>query len=739
MKIKDPILSNVALGLMAALVLAGIQTPAQAASSAVTYDGRSLMIYGTRTLLISGAIHYPRSTPDMWPRLLKESKAAGLNCIETYVFWEGHERQEGKYDFSERFNLPLFLDLCKQNDLYVILRVGPYICAEWNYGGMPWWMAGKPGLVTRTWNKPYMDAMQRWVLELGRQVADRQIDRGGPIILVQMENEYKNVASRYGQDGQKYLAWAEQLGRHAGFTVPMIMCEGASPSSIETLNGKSVWKRIEGLHQRRPNQPALWTENWVAWYDDWGDKHHTRDVGEVAAEIVRFFAAGGAGMNYYMWHGGTNFGRTAMYLGTTSYDYDAPLDEYGLPTLNLQRLKLLHACLRQNQGILLEGNRSPVEPIKEGNKQVAKVQTVTSADGELAFVFSSVDESRKVNVRGVSLALAPKEAVVLRKADGTFKVAYRTGEQPQVKPQLTFVPAEIDLHWSALAEPLPTGAAGDARFQPVTLPHNMLPQTRDETDYGWYRAMLNTEKAGQVTLAARVSDRLSVWVNGRFVGTVPDRLAENRKLSGPYAPNENDPPKFALRLTVPLNAGKNELLLLVSTLGMIKGDWMLDLPMSEERQGLLSLVHLDGRPIDQPWSFAAGMEGERRRWYTPEEALAAAWKPLEKPSPLSWYRSSFKLSPAQIAGDPWMLDADGLGKGLIWINGRNIGRYWQDAGPQRYYHVPASWLKPGDNDLVIFEENSGTPSRVRLLRRHLTMDSTGSQGLHENRPNCRDD
>ncbi len=696
-----------------------IQPPALAASSAITYDGRSLIINGQRTLLISGAIHYPRSTPDMWPGLLKESKAAGLNCIETYVFWEGHERQEGKYDFSERFNLPLFLDLCKQNDLYVILRVGPYICAEWNYGGLPWWMAGKPGLVTRTWNKPYMDAMERWVLELGRQVADRQINRGGPIILVQMENEYNNVARRYGQDGQKYLAWAEQLGHRAGFEVPMIMCEGASPSSIETLNGNSVWKRIEGLHKRRPNQPALWTENWVAWYDDWGDKHHTRDVREVAVEILRFFAAGGAGMNYYMWHGGTNFGRTAMYLGTTSYDYDAPLDEYGLPTRNLERLRLLHACLRHNQRILLEGNRGPMESVNEGDKEVARVQAVTKADGELAFVFSSVDQPVNVNVRGVALKLQPKGAVVLEKSDGTFKVAYRSWEQPNVNLQLAFEPAKVDLHWLTLAEPVPTGAAGDAQFQPVKIPHNMLTQTHDETDYGWYRTAVNREKDGEVTLAARVSDRLSVWVNGLFIGTVPDHLPENRKLSSPYTPSWGDPKNFAVQIKLPLKAGKNELLLLVSTLGMIKGDWMIDLPMSEERQGLLSQVYLDSQPIDQPWSFAAGMEGERQRWYTSKKAGTAAWKPFEKPAPLSWYRSSFTLTQAQIGGDPWMLDADGLGKGLIWINGRNIGRYWQSAGPQRYYHVPASWLKAGDNDLVLLEENAGTPAKVRLLRRRL--------------------
>ena len=694
-----------------------------ASSSSITYDGRSLIINGKRILLISGAFHYPRSTPDMWPQMLQESKAAGLNCIETYVFWDGHERQEGIYDFSERYNLPFFLDLCKKNDLYVILRVGPYICAEWNYGGLPWWMAGKPGLVTRTWNKPYMDAMERWVMELGRQVSNRQIDQSGPIILVQMENEYNNVAPRYGQEGQKYLAWAEKLGQRAGFNVPMIMCEGASPSSIETLNGNSVWKRIEELHNRRPNQPALWTENWVAWYDVWGGKHNTRDIREVTAEIMHFFAAGGAGMNYYMWHGGTNFGRTAMYLGTTSYDYDAPLDEYGLPTMNLQRLKMMHAVLQHNAHLILEGNRNPMESVKQNGKEVAQVCAVSLDDAELDFIFNTTDSIKSVTVRGVELLLQPKGAALLEKSGSFFQVVYRSWDQPSINSKVEFKSAMVKLNWMTKKEPLPTGVQGDSKLKTIRLPHNMLNETHDETDYGLYRTSVNRKQAGAVTLAARVSDRLSVWVNGKYIGTVPDRLPEDRKLSGLYLPSDNDASKFALQIKIPLKAGKNELILMVSTLGMIKGDWMIDLPMSQAQQGLLSQVYLDGQPINQSWSFVAGMEGERQHWNASKGAKNVSWKPMVKTGQLSWYKSSFALTTDQIAGDPWMLDADGLGKGLIWINGRNIGRYWQDAGPQRYYHIPALWLKPGNNDIVIFEENSGTPAKVCLIRRHLTFEN----------------
>ena len=696
---------------------------ASTVSSPITYDGRSLIINGKRILLISGAVHYPRSTPDMWPKILKESKAAGLNCIDTYVFWGGHEQQEGKYDFSERYNLPLFLDLCQKNGLYVILRVGPYICSEWNYGGFPWWLAGKPGLVTRTFNKPYMDAMESWVKELGRRVDKYQISNGGPIILVQMENEYGHVAASYGQDGQKYLAWAEELGHRAGFSVPIIMCDGASPSSIEAFNGYSVWERIKELHKLRPNQPALWTENWVNWYDIWGEKHHTKDVRGITSEIMRFFAAGGAGMNYYMWHGGTNFGRTAMYLGTTSYDFDAPLDEYGLPTLKLEYLKLMHTFLLQNASLILDGNRGSIEHIKQDGKEVAQVFPVISASNELDFVFNTTDSLVTLNVRGTKLSLEPKGTAVVKKLDSIFKVVYRNWDQPVMQPRIELIPSMIKLEWVAHAETIPAGNEEDKKFIPVQLPHNMLTVTHDETDYGWYRTTVYRKTGGEVTLAARVSDRLSVWVNGKFIGTVPDRLPENRKLNGAYVPGENNPENFALQIKVPMIEGKNNILLLVSTLGMIKNDKMIQLPMSEERQGLLSPVYLDGQPIDQPWSFISGMEGEHNRWYTDEGVKTTDWKTYVKPDQLSWYRSSFTLTPKEISGDPWMLDADGLGKGMIWVNGRNIGRYWQDAGPQRYYHVPSAWLKTGTNELVIFEEKNGTPQKVNFIRRHLTMES----------------
>ena len=225
----------------------------------ITADQRSLILDGQRQLILSGAVHYPRSTPAMWPRILRESKRAGLNCIETYVFWEGHEPEEGCFNFTGRFDLGHFLDLCREEGLYAILRIGPYICAEWNFGGLPWWLVSKPGLVSRTYNAPFMAAMGRFVRVLLEQIGDRQYPRGGPIILAQMENEYNNVSKRYGDEGQRYLAWAGDIGRQAGLEVPLVMCYGASEDAWETLNGFTVWNGVAPLRKERPQQPAIWT------------------------------------------------------------------------------------------------------------------------------------------------------------------------------------------------------------------------------------------------------------------------------------------------------------------------------------------------------------------------------------------------------------------------------------------------------------------------------------------------
>ena len=696
----------------------------------IDFDQRSVIINGKRTLLICGAVHYPRSTPSMWPAILRESKRAGINCIDTYVFWEGHQPQEGIYDFTGRFDLGQFLDLCQAEGLYVMLRIGPYICAEWNFGGLAWWLLTKQGMVTRTFNKPFMDEMDKWVRVLVEQIGDRQITKGGPIILAQMENEYKNVGERYGEDGKRYLAWAGELGRRAGLEIPLFMCQGAAPDEIETVNGWSVWNLVRPLRAERPNQPVLCTELYPGNYDIWGQPHRTRKVEEVTYETVRFFAVGGSGVNYYMWHGGTNFDRDSMFLQTTSYDFDAPLDEYGLPTQKSEHLRILHEFLYSHEQILLEGERGEPEVLIKGDgdweDSGVLLYPIRYRDRELAFVVNADLEARQVAVRGCSLEMPARSAAALVGTPGeAFAQVYRTWDGPTDVIIRRMEPAGVELLWEMIEEPLPgTRPDSGRRFKATPLPHDMLMDTRDETDYGWYRAEITSSAEVTAKLQARVSDFLSVWVNGHYVASTPERLKENRR-----------PEDFVVEMDVSLKAGWNELALLVTAIGTIRGDWMIDAPQSEEKKGLLAPVTLDGEGISADWEFSPATWGERMKLYDPGPASLTPWDKVSPDGgPLRWYRSVFGLEPAQLAdGRPWALEIGSLFKGFIWVNGHGIGRYWQEPSPehvesevplerfgeppQRYYHIPVDLLTDGANTIVILEERGALPGSALLVRR----------------------
>jgi hypothetical protein len=722
----------------------------------ISYDSRSFIINGKRQLLISGSVHYPRSTPAQWPRILDESKAAGLNCIDTYVFWEAHEPQEGQYDFEGRYDICRFLDLCKERGLYVILRVGPYVCAEWNFGGFPWWLISKPGLVTRTWNRPYMEAVAKWVSHLIRKVRDYQITHDGPIILTQMENEYINVASAYGKDGQRYLKWMNDLGR-AGFQVPLIMCEGSAEGAIETVNGFSTWARVGKVGAGRSdqpglgvdeslsaggakNQPTLWTENWPAWYDTWCQPRHDRPIEDLTYETLRFFAAGGAGVNYYMWHGGPNFGRDGMYMIATSYEFGGLIDEYGLPTEKTRIMGSLHKVLHDNSSFLLEGEQQPVSvlaapPDGSDAESTGIVQYSYAKGAEQLLIVANGSTARQcASIDSSELWMPPRSAVILKKVgDEPGLALFRTWSE-SVKPIVRTMTSKESLQptFTMIPEPLPgTEYDSDRQFIRVGLPHNMLLNTRDETDYGWYRTRITAAQPQRYVLRARAHDILSVWVNGKYISTGPQYLPEDRLQSG----------VFEREVTIPLAEGANDLALLVVAMGLIKGDWMINQPQSFEAKGLVSRLTLDGHSHNGPIEFSPGLWGERALLGDGPAARGLPWaEPSGRDTPYRWYRADMAIAAAEYElPEPWALDPGSLFKGMIWINGRCLGRYWQfpvtqdtpvddwwrahirvdgwGEPTQKYYHVPTDWLKVGRNEIVIFEERGALPTGCKLVRR----------------------
>lgn len=308
------------------------------------------LLDGRPVRLLSGALHYFRVHEAQWGHRLAMLRAMGLNCVETYVPWNLHERRPG--EFRDVGALGRFLDAAREAGLWAIVRPGPYICAEWENGGLPHWLQGR----ARTSDEVYLGQVERWFGRLLPQVVERQIDRGGPVLMVQVENEYGS----YGSDAG-YLRRLAELLRAQGVTVPLVTSDGPEehmltggsvPGVLATVNfGSGAREAFEALRRYRPRGPLMCMEFWCGWFDHWGGEHMVRDA-EDAAATLREILECGASVNLYMAHGGTNFagwaganrGGGALHEGplepdVTSYDYDAPIDEYGRPTEKFRRFR----------------------------------------------------------------------------------------------------------------------------------------------------------------------------------------------------------------------------------------------------------------------------------------------------------------------------------------------------------------------------------------------------------------
>ncbi|MGB4778639.1 beta-galactosidase [Microbacterium sp.] len=293
--------------------------------------------------VLSGALHYFRIHPDHWADRIHKARLLGLNTIETYVAWNAHEPRLGEWDETGPNDLGRFLDLVAAEGLHAIVRPGPYICAEWHGGGLPVWLTATGGIGLRRSEAQYLSAVSAYLKRVYDIVRPRQVDTGGSVILVQIENEY----GAYGSDAA-YLAELVRLTREAGITVPLTTVDQPIPWMLERGGidgvlrtgsfGSRATERLAALRDAQPTGPLMCSEFWDGWFDWWGGVHHTTSPAEAARELDTMLAAG-ASVNLYMLHGGTNFGLTnganekGRYLPiTTSYDYDAPLDEAGHPT-----------------------------------------------------------------------------------------------------------------------------------------------------------------------------------------------------------------------------------------------------------------------------------------------------------------------------------------------------------------------------------------------------------------------
>ncbi|KAL8466158.1 hypothetical protein ACS0TY_035314 [Phlomoides rotata] len=564
--------------------------------ASVSYDSTAITVNGQRKILISGSIHYPRSTPEMWPDLIQKAKEGGVDVIQTYVFWNGHEPEPGKYYFEDRYDLVKFIKLVHQAGLYAHLRIGPYACAEWNFGGFPVWLKYVPGISFRTDNEPFKDAMQKFTTKIVNMMKDEKLyeTQGGPIILSQIENEYGPMEYELGAPGRAYTEWAAKMAVDLGTGVPWVMCkqDDAPDPIINTCNGFYC----DYFSPNKANKPKMWTEAWTGWFTEFGGPVPYRPAEDLAFSVARFIQKGGTYVNYYMYHGGTNFGRTAggPFIAT-SYDYDAPLDEYGLlKQPKWGHLKDLHRAIKLCEPALVSGDPTVTSL---GNYQEAHV--FKSRSGACAAFLANYNQHSfaKVSFGNGHYNLPPWSISILPDCKHTVYNTARIGAQ---SAQMKMTPVDKGFDWQSYNEE--ATSRGDNSFTMVGLVEQ-INTTRDNTDYLWYTTEVEINpsegflRGGKLPVLTVLSagHALHVFINGELSGTS-------------YGSLEN--PKLTFSEGVNLKAGVNQISLLSIAVGLPNVG-----PHFETwNAGVLGPVSLSGlndgrRDLSwQKWTYSVGLQ-----------------------------------------------------------------------------------------------------------------------------------
>ena len=557
-----------------------------------TIGETDFLLDGEPFRILSGALHYFRVHPDHWADRIEKARLMGLNTIETYVPWNAHSPRPGVFDTDGILDLTRFLRLVGEAGLYAIVRPGPFICAEWDNGGLPPWLFREPGVGIRRHEPRFLDEVETYLHQVLALVRPHQVDLGGPVLLVQVENEY----GAYGDD-RDYLQALVEMTRGAGIGVPLVtvdqpvdamLAAGGIDGVLRTSSfGSDSVNRLRTLRDHQPTGPLMCMEFWDGWFDHWGGRHHTTPVEQAAEELDALLAAG-ASVNVYMFHGGTNFGLTSgandkgIYRPTvTSYDYDAPLDEAGNPTAKY-------------------------------------------------FAF-----------RDVIARYAP------------------------VPPEVPFVAGPAPEHTVALGEPvrlLDDPARWGSWSSWESLP--MLDELETDTRLAVYRTELPGDRPGVLTLG-EVRDRAAVFLDGAPVGILEREHSERA-------------------IALPRGRG---LKLVVEDQGRVNYGARIG-----EHKGLVGPALLDGVPLTGWEVLAIDLDRVPRLWETgPPDGRGSGV------GPAAW-RALFSAEPHV----DLFLDATVWGKGIAWVNGFCLGRYWR-RGPQRTLFVPGPVLRPGSNELVVLE------------------------------------
>ncbi len=603
--------------LLLTLALALTATFAMAQKGTFEAGKGTFLLNGKPFVVKAAEIHYPRIPRPYWEHRIRMCKALGMNTVCIYIFWNIHEQQEGVFDFTGNNDIAEFCRLAKKNGMYVIVRPGPYVCAEWEMGGLPWWLLKKKDIRLREQDPYFMERVDKFEEKVAEQLAPLTIQNGGPIIMVQVENEYGS----YGEDKAYVSAIRDTVRKYFGDKIALFQCDWSSnfeknglDDMIWTMNfgtGANIKDQFRRLKQLRPDSPLMCSEFWSGWFDKWGGKHETRSAKDMV-DGLKEMLDNNISFSLYMTHGGTSFGHWAganspgFAPDVTSYDYDAPINEYGRAT---EKYWELRAML---QGF--SDKKLPNPP--------ADIKTVT----------------------------IPK-----------------------------FTVSEYSSMWD---------------FDGVEMHKSVDLKTMEEFDQGWGSMIYSTElpvfdKPAKLHLE-NGHDHIQVFIGDKYIGTLDRRMGEKD-------------------IVLPSQSTKQTLYLVVEAMGRINFGRAIkdfkgivgDAEMTIELGGnhfTASLKNWNTYMIPDTYGFY-----KERKYTTANVADKNARHP-------GYYKATFNVKKP---GDTF-IDMSTWGKGLVYVNGHALGRFWE-IGPQQALYCPGCWLKKGKNEIVIFDIVGPTAQTVAGL------------------------
>ena len=613
---------------MAALhlaVLAVMLGCISARSFTIDFKNNQFLKDGQPFRYVSGSIHYARVPSALWGDRLKKMRAAGLNALQTYVPWNFHEISPGEYDFSGDRDLFQFLKVAQENDLLVIFRAGPYMCGEWEFGGFPSWLLKNENIVLRSNDSIYLSYVDTWMTLLLSKVKPYLYANGGPIIMVQVENEYGSYGCNHDYIKHLYNLFRSVLGDEVilfstdGCSSSLVSC-GSLPELFSTVDfgtGSNPAACFEQMRKEQPNGPFVNSEFYTGWLDHWGEHHETVDPQKVATALDRILDYNGSSVNMYMFEGGTNFGfmngaNAAIAQNyepqPTSYDYDAPLTEAGDPG---KKFTLIREVISKYLPL-------PPGPVPPASSKTAYGKVEMK---EYAWLFDTPNLVTKTVVADNPLTfeeLDQSYGFVLYKAKQSLRMFAKDG------------------------------------------PFN---------------------KSFNITVNG-VHDRAYIFVDEELHGILQRRNTSKENMS--------------ISVTVQTSA-KGQLSILVENMGRINYGHLL-----ADRKGILYNVLLDGVPMREWTSQSVPMNMS-----FPDDIF----KPLPSsgalPSSAILFRGLLPAFPKGSTANDTFLLLDGWSKGVAFINGFNIGRYWPVEPPQVTLYVPSSVLRSDGtaNEIVVFEQD----------------------------------